>query len=106
MRTSTKRAPKISIKSKLVRRAAWGLVAAGSAFAASRSAQMAMTKGYEKTRGKKSPGDPQRRTPASWPSVIGWSVATAVVVGLVQLLAERGAVAGWTYATGHRPPRT
>jgi hypothetical protein len=104
MRTRNGRKSKISIKSKLARRAAWGLVAAGSAFAASRGAQAAMSRGYEAVRGKKSPGDPRTRG-SSWASVMGWSVATAVVVGLVQLLAERGAVAGWTYATGRQPPR-
>ena len=104
MKTGNGRKSKIGIKSKLARRAAWGLVAAGTAFAASRGAQAAMTHGYEEGRGKRSPADPRTRG-ASWPALIGWTVATAVVVGLVQLLAERGAVAGWTYATGRQPPR-
>jgi hypothetical protein len=100
-RRNGKRKP--SLTKKVARRAAWGVVAAGTAYVASRGAQVALARGYEAARGKEAPPDPLEPG-TSWRAVIGWSIATAVVVGLVQVFAQRAAAEGWTYATGHRPP--
>ena len=100
-----RRVPSLSRKSKRRRDLAWTAVAAGAGFAASKGTQLLMNKSYEKTRGKKPPRGPlARRT--SWTKVIGWSVATAVVVALAQVAAQRGAASLFERATGHRPPRS
>ena len=104
MRTRRKHTPRISLKGKVARRVAWGAVAAGTAYVASRGAQLALERGYEAANGKQAPPDPLEPG-TSWRSVIGWSIATAVVVGVVQVFAQRAAAEGWTRATGHRPPR-
>ena len=104
MRTKTHRRPTLSPKARRRRDLAWTAVAAGAGYAASKGTQLLLNKSYEKTRGKRPPLDPlARRT--SWPKVIGWSVATGVVVALAQVAAQRGAASLFERATGHRPPR-
>ena len=105
MRTKTRRRPALSPKSRRRRDLAWTAVAAGAGFAASRGTQLLLNKSFEKTRGKKPPRDPMARR-TSWTKVIGWSVATAVVVALAQVAAQRGAASLFERATGHRPPRS
>ena len=104
MRTRSRRRPTLSPKSRRRRDLAWSAVAAGAGFAASRGTSMLLDKSYEKARGKKAPRDPMARR-TSWPAVIGWSIAGAVVVTLVQLAAQRGAASLFERATGHRPPQ-
>ena len=104
MATKTRRRPTISPKSRRGRRLAWAAIAAGAGYAASRGTEMLLDKSFEKARGKKPPQDPLARG-TSWPKVIGWSLATAAVVALAQLGAQRGAASLFERATGHRPPR-
>ena len=104
MRTKARRRPTLSPKSRRRRDLAWTAVAAGAGYAASKGTQLLMNKSYERTRGKRPPRDPMARR-TSWAKVIGWSVATAVVVGLAQVAAQRGAASLFERATGHRPPR-
>ena len=49
-----------------------------------------------------SPTDP--RIP--WATAIGWTVATAVAVGVARVLAVRGAARAWEVATDEAPPGT
>ena len=91
-------------KKRARRRAAWGLVAAGAAYIASRGTESLLDKGWERTRGKKPPRDPLARG-TSWPVVIGWAAATAALVGVSQVLAQRGAAFGWKRVVGSEPPR-
>jgi hypothetical protein len=65
---------------------------------------MLLNSSFEKVRGKKPPQDPLARG-TSWPRVIGWSVATAAIVAIAQVGAQRGAAGLFERATGHRPPR-
>ena len=103
MRTRTRR-PTLSPKARRRRDLAWSAVAAGAGFAASKGTKMLLGKSYQKARGKKPPRDPMARR-TSWPAVIAWSIAGAVVVTLAQLAAQRGAACLFERATGHRPPR-
>ena len=95
---------RISKKKQVRRRAAWGLVAAGAAFVASRGTEALMEKAWERARGKKPPRDPNARG-SNWPRVLGWAAATAAVVGVSQVLAQRGAELGWKRVVGSNPPR-
>ena len=91
-------------RSKAKRRLAWMAVATGSAYAAAALTNTALSQGYKKVRGKMPPEDELARG-TSWPAVLGWSVATAAVVAVAQVVAQRGAAAGWKLATGLQPPR-
>jgi hypothetical protein len=103
MQTKIRR-PSLSMKSRRQRRLAWTAVAAGAGYAASRGTELLLNRSYETARGKRPPRDPLARG-TSWSRVIGWSVATAVVVAVAQVAAERGAADLFERATGHRPPR-
>ena len=91
-------------KKRAQRRVAWGIVAAGAAYAASLATETLIDKGWEKARGKRAPRDPLARG-TSWPALIGWAAATAAVVGVSQIVAQRGAAAGWRRVVGSEPPR-
>ena len=95
--------PTISPRSRRARRLAWGVLAAGTGYLASRATQMLMDRAWEKTRGERPPRDPLARG-TSWPTVLGWTMATAVVVAVAQVGAKRGAAGLFERATGHRPP--
>lgn len=102
--TRVRRRPSISPKARRNRRLAWTAVAASAGYAASRGTELLLNKSFEKARGRKAPVDPLARG-TSWPMVIAWSAATAVVVALAQVAAQRGAAGLFERATGHRPPR-
>ena len=104
MSTKTRRRPSLSPKTRRNRRIAWTVAAAGAGYAASKGTQLLLNKSYEKARGTDAPVDPLARG-TSWPTVIAWSAATAVIVALAQVAAQRGAAGLFERATGHRPPR-
>lgn len=91
-------------RSKAKRRLAWMAVATGTAYAAAAITNTALSQGYQAVRGKQPPEDELARG-TSWPAVLGWSMASAAVVALAQVLVQRGAAAGWKAATGMQPPR-
>jgi hypothetical protein len=86
------------------RSAAWALVGASAALVASTLTERSIDAGYRATRGRRSPLDPRRRN-AGWPETILFTLGSAAVVGLAQLMARRGTEAGWTRVTGRKPPR-
>ena len=98
------RRPSISPTSRRGSQLAWAALAAGTGYAASRATQMLLDRAWEKTHGEKPPRDPLARG-TSWPTVLGWTMATAVVVAVAQVGAKRGAAGLFERATGHRPPR-
>jgi Protein of unknown function (DUF4235) len=102
--TKTRRRPSLSPKSRRNRRLAWTAAAAGAGYAASKGTELLLNRSFEKARGKKPPVDPLARG-TSWPKVVAWSVATAVIVAVAQVAAQRGAAGLFERATGHRPPR-
>ena len=81
---------------------AWQVVAVGSAALAGIGARQLMNSGWKLVRGGEPPENPAARS-VDWPEAIAWTVVTGVVVGLMRLLAERGAATGWQRAKGHYP---
>jgi hypothetical protein len=47
---------------------------------------------------------PELPRKSGWTEALAWTAASALAVGLTQLLAKRGAAIGWEYATGKHPP--
>jgi hypothetical protein len=79
------------------------LLTTGAAFLAERLAQTAITQGWRVASGKEPPRNPERPE-VGWVSALGWTAATALVVGLAGLAARRGAAVGWKRFTGRRIP--
>lgn len=81
---------------------AWQVVAVGSAALAGIGARSLMNGGWKLVRGNEPPENPAARS-VDWGEAIAWTVATGVVVGMMRLLAERGAASGWKRVKGHYP---
>lgn len=81
---------------------AWQVLAVGSAALAGIAARSVMQQGWKTFRGDEPPENPAARS-VDWSDAIAWSVGTAVVVGLMRVLAERGAASGWKKVRGHYP---
>lgn len=80
----------------------WWLVSTGAALIASSLTKSAMERGYLRVTGRRPPQNPGSPKVA-WRSAFGWAMAAGVVVSLSELLAERGAAAGWRRVTGKYP---
>ena len=93
-----RRRPSISPRARRGRRLAW------AAIAAARGTALLLDEAYERARDRKAPRDPLARD-SSLPVVLGWAAASAVVIGLAEIAALRGAARLFERATGHRPPR-
>jgi len=100
----TRRRPTLSPRSRRGRRLAWTAVAAGASYAAARGTALLLDEAYERARDRKAPRDPLARD-TSFPLVLGWAAASAVVIGLAEIAAQRGAAHLFERATGHRPPK-
>lgn len=81
---------------------AWQVVAVGSAALAGIGARSLMQTGWKVFRGGEPPENPAARS-VEWKEAIAWTVATGVVVGLMRMLAERGAASGWKKVKGRYP---
>ncbi|WP_165491837.1 DUF4235 domain-containing protein [Egibacter rhizosphaerae] len=82
---------------------AWKAGAAAAAFVAALTTRKVLNLLWTRLRGSEPPEDPT--DPATgWGDAVGWTVATTVGVGVAQLVARRGAAAGWAKATGDSPP--
>ena len=93
------------MKKRQKQRAAWMLLGAGSAMAASAAVSGLIEGGWRAIRHEEPPIDPEAST-TNWGTAIAWTALTGVVVSVAQLAARRGAAAGWTRATGRRTPRS
>lgn len=80
----------------------WWLVSTGAALLASSLAKSALERGYRKAAGRRPPQNPASPR-VNWQSAFGWALAAGVVISLSELLAERGAAAGWRRVTGKYP---
>ena len=98
------RRPSISPRTRRGRRLAWTAIAAGASYAAARGTALLLDEAYERARDRKAPRDPLARD-SSLPVVLGWAAASAVVIGLAEIAAQRGAARLFERATGHRPPK-
>lgn len=81
---------------------AWEIVAVASAALAGIAARQVMQGGWKLVRGGEPPENPAARS-VDWGEALAWSVGTAVVVGVMRMLAERGAASGWKKVKGHYP---
>ncbi len=50
------------------------------------------------------PLTPELPRKTGWNEALLWTAASAVAIGLSQMVAKRGAALGWEYTTGNRPP--
>ncbi|HET9003028.1 MAG TPA: DUF4235 domain-containing protein [Gemmatimonadaceae bacterium] len=100
----TRHRPSITPKIRRGRRLAWAAIAAGASYVAARGTELLLDEAYERTRAKKAPRDPLARD-VSLPAVLGWAAASAVVIGVTEIVALRGAARLFERATGHRPPK-
>ena len=98
------RRPSISPKPGRGRRLAWAAIAAGASYVAARGTALLLDEAYERAREEKAPRDPLARD-TSLPVVLGWAAASAVVIGLAEVAAQRGAARLYKRATGRRPPK-
>lgn len=80
----------------------WQMVAVGSAALAGIGARQLMNSGWKLVRRNEPPENPAARS-VDWSEAIAWTVVTGVVVGLMRLVAERGAATGWRHVKGHYP---
>jgi hypothetical protein len=51
------------------------------------------------------PPDKPESLRIGWREALLWTAVSAVVVGIAELSARRGAALGWRQVTGKRPPR-
>lgn len=80
----------------------WWLVSTGAALVASSLAKSLMERSYRSLTGRRPPQNPASPRVA-WRQAFGWAMAAGVLVSLSELLAERGAAAGWRRVTGKYP---
>lgn len=86
-----------------VQQMVWKAMAAGVGFGAAFGVRKALTLAWRNATRGDPPEDPS--DPAiPWRDAVAWSLATAVGIALAQLLAQRGADAGWRRLTGTPPP--
>lgn len=81
----------------------WKAAAAGAALVAGLAVRKALEAGWHAARSTEPPEGPADPS-ASWGEALGWTVVTAVGMGMAKVVAARGAAAGWHKATGHHPP--
>lgn len=80
----------------------WEVVAIGSAALAGIAARSLMQQGWKVFRGGEPPENPAARS-VDWSEALAWTVGTGVVVGVMRMLAERGAASGWKKVRGAYP---
>lgn len=80
----------------------WWLVSTGAALLAASLMKSALERGWHATTGRRPPQNPAAPS-VGWREAVGWAVAAGIAVSLTELLAERGAAAGWRRMTGRYP---
>jgi hypothetical protein len=80
----------------------WRLVAMASGALAGLAVRQALDQGWRFLQREDPPENPAARS-VGWAQALAWTVATSVAMGVGQLVAERGAAAGWRKARGRYP---
>lgn len=83
-------------------RRVWSLVALASGALAGVAIKQALTAGWQMVQDEEPPENPAAHK-VDWGSALAWTVATSVAMGVGQLVAQRGAAAGWRMARGEYP---
>jgi hypothetical protein len=78
------------------------MVAMATAALAGLAVRRALDTGWQLVQEESPPENPAAKR-VSWRQALAWTVATSVAVSVVQLVAERGAAAGWRKMRGHYP---
>jgi Protein of unknown function (DUF4235) len=78
------------------------LAGAGAAVGAS-VARKALDRGWKTATGKEPPTNPEHPD-VKWSEAVMWAAASATVVALARLLAQRRVAATWRRASGELPP--
>lgn len=81
----------------------WTTVAAAAGALAAPAAERLVATVWRLATDEDPPADPAGPD-VDWSRAIAWTVASAVTIALLQLVARRGAALGWKQVTGHRPP--
>jgi len=88
----------------LTERQKWVLLASAASALAAPLAEGVLTDAWRRVTGEEPPVD-LAESDIEWRRVLAWTAASAVVVGLAQVVARRGAALLWHRVTGARPPR-
>jgi Protein of unknown function (DUF4235) len=80
----------------------WNAVATGAAVSAVAASKPAIAQVWRMAFGSEPPGNPAHPD-VSWREAILWAVLAGALIGLVRLLAQRGAAGVWHRVTGHYP---
>lgn len=89
---------------KLTKRQQWVLFAGAAAAVASPLAERAIKAAWKAAMGEDPPDDSGKES-HDWGTVVAWTVASAVFVGLAQVGAKRLAAATWEGVRGEAPPK-
>lgn len=80
----------------------WWVVSTGAAMLASSLTWSALERGWQSATGRRPPRNPAAPG-VSFRAAFAWAVVAGVVVSVSELLAQRGAAAGWKRVTGKYP---
>jgi hypothetical protein len=89
--------------SQASRKAMWMAVGAGSAVLAGAVVERSLDAGWRAVT-EKPPNKPESLK-TGWKDALVWTAASAILVGVAQIAARRGAALGWRQVTGKRPPQ-
>lgn len=89
---------------RLTERRKWLLVAGAASAVAAPLAERVVSSLWRRTAGEDPPVD-VAADEIEWRQVLAFAAASALVVGVAQVLARRGAALAWHRAVGKRPPR-
>ena len=79
------------------------LVGAGASMIATTVVERSLKAGWRAATSEDPPMKPEALT-TSWKEAIVWTALSAVVLGLTQTFARRGAAVGWQHFVGKEPP--
>jgi hypothetical protein len=88
----------------ITRRATWMIVGAGSSLLAASIVDSSLDAGWRAVTSKMPPEKPDSLK-TGWSEALVWTAVSALLVGLAQMSAKRGAAIGWKQATGRTPPK-
>lgn len=80
----------------------WWLVSTGAALIAANLTKSVMERSWLHATGRRPPQNPASPR-VKLGSALAWAIAAGVIVSIAELMAERGAAAGWKRVTGRYP---
>ena len=86
----------------MVEERVWNGVAGGAAVAAMAISKPLIERAWRLVFGSEPPGNPAHQD-VSWREALLWAVVTGAIIGVIRLVAQRLAAAGWQKVTGDYP---